>query len=93
VNASAHRTGGLAGAAANEIGSKKLRSIMMVTINGERHEIPDSLNITALLAHLGMPTDRVAIERNFDILPRACWPETAVQPNDHFEIVHFVGGG
>jgi sulfur carrier protein len=66
---------------------------MTITINGERREIPEGLNITALLAHLGMPTDRVAIERNLDILPRARWKETHVQPNDSFEIVHFVGGG
>ena len=41
-----------------------------VTINGERREIPDGLNVAALLEHLGMPTGRVAIERNLDILPR-----------------------
>jgi thiamine biosynthesis protein ThiS len=66
---------------------------MTVVINGERREIPDGLNVTALLAHLGMPNDRVAIERNLDILPRARWHETHVRPNDTFEIVHFVGGG
>ena len=66
---------------------------MTVTINGESREIPDGLNVAALLAHLGMPVERVAIERNLDILPRARWQETQVQANDRFEIVHFVGGG
>jgi len=66
---------------------------MTVTINGERREIPDGMNMLALLAHLGMRTERVAIERNFTILPRAQWQETHVEPNDSFEIVHFVGGG
>ena len=66
---------------------------MTVTINGERREIPDGLNIAAMLEHLGMAGDRVAIERNLDILPRARWQETQVQSNDTFEIVHFVGGG
>jgi thiamine biosynthesis protein ThiS len=66
---------------------------MKVTINGERREIPDGLNIIALLEHLGMSSGRVAIERNLDILPRACWQETQVESNDSFEIVHFVGGG
>ena len=66
---------------------------MTVTINGERREIPDGLNVTALLEHIGMPGGRVAIERNLDILPRARWTETRIQPNDNFEIVHFVGGG
>jgi sulfur carrier protein len=40
-----------------------------------------------------MPRERVAIERNLSILPRADWNQTQVQPNDSFEIVHFVGGG
>ena len=66
---------------------------MIVIINGERREIPDGLNVAALLEHIGMPAERVAIERNLDILPRARWVETKIQPNDSFEIVHFVGGG
>lgn len=66
---------------------------MTVTINGERREIPEGLTVTELLGHLGMRVDRVAIERNLDILPRPQWKETHVQPNDSFEIVHFVGGG
>lgn len=66
---------------------------MTVTINGEAREIPDGLNVTALLQHLEMPAERVAIERNLGILSRANWNETNVQPNDRFEIVHFVGGG
>jgi thiamine biosynthesis protein ThiS len=66
---------------------------MTVTVNGERREIPDGLNIIALLEHLGMSNGRVAVERNLDILPRARWQETQVESNDSFEIVHFVGGG
>lgn len=66
---------------------------MIVTINGERRDIPDGLNVSALLNHLGMPTGRVAVERNLDILPRNRWQETPVQSDDRFEIVHFVGGG
>jgi len=66
---------------------------MTVTVNGERREVPDGLSVAALLNHIGMSGDRVAIERNLDILPRAQWQETQIQPNDIFEIVHFVGGG
>jgi thiamine biosynthesis protein ThiS len=66
---------------------------MTVTINGERRDIPDGLSVSTLLEHLGMKSERVAIERNLDILPRARWAETQVQPNDNFEIVHLVGGG
>jgi sulfur carrier protein len=66
---------------------------MKVKINGEAREIPDGLTVQGLLEHLGMKGDRVAIERNLDILPRPLWADTQVQPNDSFEIVHFVGGG
>jgi sulfur carrier protein len=66
---------------------------MIVKINGDPREVPDGLTVTALLAFLEMRNDRVAIEHNLNILPRALWNETQVQPNDTFEIVHFVGGG
>jgi thiamine biosynthesis protein ThiS len=66
---------------------------IQVVINGEPREVPDSLNVAALLAHLGIAPTRVAIERNRDILPRANWPRTLVQSGDSYEIVHFVGGG
>jgi len=66
---------------------------MNVTINGENREIPEGLTVATLLQHLEMPEERVAIERNLDILPRARWQQTHVEANDRYEIVHFVGGG
>jgi len=66
---------------------------MKVTINGEAKEIPDGLTVRHLLEHLAMRPERVAIERNLEILPRAKWNETSVEANDRYEIVHLVGGG
>jgi thiamine biosynthesis protein ThiS len=66
---------------------------VIIKVNGEPREIPEGLTVAALLEHLGMSDGRVAIERNFDILPRTLWRDTQVQSNDSFEIVHFVGGG
>jgi thiamine biosynthesis protein ThiS len=66
---------------------------MTVTINGEKQEIPASLTVARLLTHLGMNSERVAVERNLEILPRARWDLTPVEPDDHYEIVHIVGGG
>ncbi|MGD0303550.1 MAG: sulfur carrier protein ThiS [Candidatus Acidiferrales bacterium] len=66
---------------------------MKVKINGDVQDIPEALTVSALLEHLGMPLNRVAVERNLDILPRAKWAETQVAANDSYEIVHFVGGG
>jgi thiamine biosynthesis protein ThiS len=42
---------------------------------------------------LGIHGGRVAIERNWQILPRAAWSETSVAEGDRYEIVQFVGGG
>jgi sulfur carrier protein len=72
---------------------KKIVLAMMVKINGDSCEVPDGLTVAALLVFLEMRNDRVAIEYNLNILPRAAWDGTRVQPNDAFEIVHFVGGG
>ena len=66
---------------------------MEVTINGESRSVPDAITVTALLEHLGLPTGRVAIERNRDILPRSRWQGTAVAAGDNYEIVQLVGGG
>ncbi len=66
---------------------------MKVKINGDVRDLPEGLTVSALLEHLGMPVNRVAVERNLDILPRAKWAETHVAENDNYEIVHFVGGG
>jgi thiamine biosynthesis protein ThiS len=66
---------------------------MEIIVNGDRRTVPDDLTVAALLEFLQMRPNRVAIERNRDILPRAQWAETPVQPSDTFEIVQFVGGG
>ena len=66
---------------------------MTITLNGDRCEVPDGLSVAALLDHFKMAPNRVAIERNLDILPRHLWQETQVQADDRYEIVRFVGGG
>jgi thiamine biosynthesis protein ThiS len=66
---------------------------MEVTINGEPRTVPDALNITGLLDHLGIPAESVAVELNRAIIRRDAWNARPVPPGAHLEIVHFVGGG
>jgi sulfur carrier protein len=66
---------------------------VQIVVNGEPRQVPEGLGVSALLSHLGLPADRVAIERNLEILPRSAWPATTVQSGDRYEIVHLVGGG
>jgi thiamine biosynthesis protein ThiS len=66
---------------------------MTLSINGESREFPDGLTVASLIAHLGMKTDRVAVEVNLEIVPRTNWEATLLKSGDKLEIVHFVGGG
>jgi sulfur carrier protein len=64
-----------------------------ITVNGERRETTQGATVADLLRDLNLPTGRVAVERNLEVLPRPQWLNTAIQPGDRYEIVHFVGGG
>lgn len=50
-------------------------------------------SVAALVESLGLRADRVALERNGDIVPRTAWTGTTLQAGDRVELVHFVGGG
>ena len=49
---------------------------MLLHINGEQREFPDGLTVAALVAQLGIKPDRVAVELNLEIVPRAQWEAT-----------------
>lgn len=66
---------------------------IQIVVNGEAREVAAGIAVPALLIHLGLPADRVAIERNLEILPRSEWAATAVVAGDRYEIVQLVGGG
>jgi len=66
---------------------------MEIFVNGERKVLDASVSLAEFIEHLGMKGDRVAVERNRDIVPRAQWASTHLQDGDRLEIVHFVGGG
>jgi thiamine biosynthesis protein ThiS len=66
---------------------------MVLHINGEQRDFPDGLTVAALVAQLGMKPDRVAVELNLEIVPRASWETTELKNGDKLEVVHFVGGG
>jgi len=70
-----------------------MTSEIQIIVNGEARSVPVGLGVPGLLRHLGLPADRVAIERNLEVLPRSQWVATDVKPGDEFEIVHMVGGG
>lgn len=66
---------------------------MTLTINGEPRSFENLLTLAALIDALNLKGDRVAVELNREIVPRAQWEAAAIHDGDRLEIVHFVGGG
>jgi len=66
---------------------------MRLVINGDDREFSSVPTLGALLQHLEMKSDRVAVELNRELVPRGQWAATPLRDGDKLEIVHFVGGG
>jgi sulfur carrier protein len=66
---------------------------MQATVNGEPMDLPDGLTVSALLQRLGVRGDRVAVERNGEVVKKAHHGEQKLASGDVLEIVTFVGGG
>ncbi len=66
---------------------------LAVVLNGEPCSLPAEATLLDLLAGLGRDPRTVAIERNGDIVPRAAYGATRLEPGDRLEVVHFVQGG
>lgn len=66
---------------------------LSIRVNGEHRRVYEGLSVADLARELGLSPDKVAVERNLDVVPRAKLAETRVEDGDDFEIVTFVGGG
>lgn len=66
---------------------------MTVTVNGERREVPPGTSLSELIETLSLAPERLAVERNLEVVRRNDWEETLLAEGDRIEIVHFVGGG
>ncbi|MDR1994599.1 sulfur carrier protein ThiS [Azonexus sp.] len=62
-------------------------------INGEVRQFPDPLTVAGLIEQLGYAGQRIAIERNGEIVPRSQHETTPLAGGDRLEIVVAVGGG
>ena len=66
---------------------------MQIKVNGEYRTCERELSLLGLLQELGLKTERIAVERNMEIVPRSVWDQTTLYEGDRLEIIHFVGGG
>lgn len=66
---------------------------MKVVVNGEKKEFTNEMNLSQLLKTLELPTERIAIELNKDVVRKKDWQDVQISDQDKIEIIHFVGGG
>ncbi len=64
-----------------------------IRINGEHRRVREGLTLAELASELGFTPEKVAVERNLEVVPRSTLKDVTVEDGDELEIVHFVGGG
>ena len=66
---------------------------MNITLNGKPRSLDNISTVTALLDHLNLDPNRVAVEHNRVVLLMGNFAATPLRDGDVLEIVQFVGGG
>lgn len=66
---------------------------MEILINGEKKALTTAMNLTDLLKYFNLPSERVAVELNQEVVRKKDWAEIKVSDGDKIEVIHFVGGG
>ena len=64
-----------------------------IRVNGEARSVPAGSSVADLLAELGVPSGRCAVEIDRRIVPRSQHGERRLATGESLEIVTFVGGG
>jgi sulfur carrier protein len=66
-----------------------------ILVNGQSRPFVSNQTVRDLVAVVGLDPDRpgIAVALNGQVVPRARWAETWLQPDDKVEIIHAVAGG
>jgi sulfur carrier protein len=67
--------------------------MITVRINGQIRQFDPPLDIAGLLQRLDLTGQRLAVERNGEIVPKSQHGSTVIADGDRLEIVVAVGGG
>jgi sulfur carrier protein len=66
---------------------------MTIVMNGQPRQIEAGTTVARLLEELQMQPRFLAVERNFELVPRTLHAECVLKEGDALEIVTLVGGG
>jgi sulfur carrier protein len=67
--------------------------MMKIELNGESYSLDAPTPVSRLLLDLKLKPNRVAVEINRAVIPKAEYERTIVNEGDHVEVINFVGGG
>ena len=67
--------------------------MVKIVMNGQTREIEAGTSVAGLIEALKMQPRYVAVERNFELVPRLRHAECLLEEGDQLEIVTLVGGG
>jgi thiamine biosynthesis protein ThiS len=68
-------------------------TVLEIVVNGTARDAHPGETVAELLTALGIAPERVAVERNMDIVARERFSDTPLAEGDRIEIIQFVGGG
>ena len=66
---------------------------MKIYLNGEDINLEHSITVEKLLELYNIDKNKVAIERNMEILNRSEYQSVSLNEGDKLEVIHFIGGG
>lgn len=65
----------------------------MIKVNGKEVNNASGIALDKLLIDEGYSLQRIAVELNGEIIPKAQYGQTNIKDGDSLEVVSFVGGG
>lgn len=66
---------------------------MLITLNGQSHEVNLQASLSDLLNQLNLQGQRLAIEVNKEVIARSRHEQFTLSEGDQVEIIQAVGGG
>jgi sulfur carrier protein len=66
---------------------------MIVTVNGERRELPEEATVASLVEQLSAPPRGVAVAIDGEVVPRGRWAATMLPEGARVEVVAAIQGG
>lgn len=67
--------------------------MLEIELNGAPYPLPDGASLFDLVERLGLAGQALALAVNRRVVPRRCWPDTALQSTDKVDVVRAIGGG